>query len=167
MSTLRLLWVACVIAALHSTGLAQLGDPLDLGVRVKEAEVIVVGKLQPEYTVSKHLSGGHVEIEQVLLGTVTTNKPLTVQYACDERFIPGMISSTHTINRTNKYICFLNSGPAAQGSNRTVVLVPVGKRRLACDGFELLTGRALEETKNLIAERTKKEGNRLTNGSSQ
>ena len=122
---------------------------------MKEANLIVVGKLQPDYTVSKNLSGGHVAIEQVLLGKAATNKPLMVQYATDERFIPGILSSAHTISRTNSYICFLKSGPALQGSNSTLVVVPVGKSRLACNGFELLTDRTLKDTKDLLAERTK------------
>jgi hypothetical protein len=155
MSTMRFLLVSCAILALQSTGLPQSGDLLSLEEKVKEANLIVVGKLQPQNTVSKHLSGGHVEIEQVLLGTVATNKPLVVQYATDELFIPGIFSRTHAISRTNKYICFLTNGPAIQGSESALVSVPVGKRRLASNGFELLTDGTLKVTKSLIVERNK------------
>jgi hypothetical protein len=155
-STIRLLWVLCVVLPLQSTGLSQSDEPLDLKERVREANLIVVGKLSAEYTVGKNLNGGFVEIEQVLLGTVATNKPLTVQYAWDESFIPGIFSRAHTMSRTNKHICFLTNSPATQGSESTGVSVPVGKRRLASNGFEFLTDATLKETKSLIVERNRK-----------
>src|SRR5882724_3318586 len=98
MSTMRSLWVLCVILALQSTALPQSGEPLDLEERVREATLIVVGKLLPLNDVSKYLSGGEVEVEQVLLGATATNKPMAVEYA---KFIPGMFSSTHVISTTN------------------------------------------------------------------
>ena len=156
MSTLRLLWVPCIIVGLQSAALPQSGDPLGLEERVKEADLIVVGKLHPLSTISRHSNSGRVEIEEVLLGAASTNKPLEVQYATDERFIPGHASSTHAISRTNKYICFLASRPVTNGPNTAPVVVPVGKGEYACNGFELLTDKALAKTRDLIAERNKK-----------
>src|SRR5882672_1359237 len=162
MSTMRSLWVLCVIFALQSTTLPQSGEPLDLEERVREATLIVVGKLRPVNDVSKYLSGGDVEIEQVLLGAAATNKPMAVEYANDERFIPGMFSSTHVISKTNKYICFLTLLPTRMSTNNTLVAAPVGKGRLACNGFELLTDRALKEVEGLIEKRNKRKGNAPT-----
>jgi hypothetical protein len=163
MSTMRSLWVLCVIFALQSTALPQGGEPLDLEERVREATLIVVGKLRPVNDVSKYLSGGEVKVEQVLLGATATNKPMAVEYAN----FPGMFSNTHVFSETNKYICFLTLVPTRMSTNNTLVGVPVGKGRLACNGFELLTDRAFKEVEGLIEKRNKRKGNAPAKGLSQ
>jgi hypothetical protein len=156
MNPVRALLISCVLCTLQTTALSQERDPLPLQDRVAEAELIVLGTLHPK-VVSKPQSIGDLDVERVLLGTARTNTVLTVRYASDERFFPGIFSTTHHISPTNRYICFLVKADVARGSTNSPVFRPVGTGRgYAADGFELATEKVLQETLELIADRNKK-----------
>jgi hypothetical protein len=129
---------------------------MPLARRVREAKLIVVGTLQGSVTVSKHQDSSIVQIENVLFGSAPTNKVLLVWYARDRRLPSGMASSTHQINPTNRYICFLTFDRSAQRTKDTFQTRAIGKGHYAHNAFELATDEALTQVVTLIAERKKK-----------
>jgi len=144
--------------ALPINGIPQEQHPLPLETRVKEAKLIVIGRFKAYYTQSRIHNTGHVEIEEILFGTVSTHKTVMVDYSTEGHFIPGIASSTHRINSTNKYtnryICFLTNPSTTRSSNSPPEMTIVGGT--ACNGFESVTEKALQDTKALIAERNNK-----------
>jgi hypothetical protein len=152
----RYFLILCIWFARPMIVLSQERDPLPLEDRVKEAKLIVVGKLRGYVTISKHQDSSWVDVEEVLSGIGPTNKTLLVWYSTDRQFIPGIASSTHHVTPTNRYICFLTCDQNTQSSSNTFQARAVGKWRYAHDAFELATEKALKEVRDCIEERNKK-----------
>ena len=111
---------------------------------------MVIGRIKPSI-LSKNSNTGYIEIEQILFGTVSTNKTVLVGYATDGHFIPGIFSITHRLDPTNRYICFLTNYAATPSPTSPPEMRVVGQARLACDGFELATEQAVRNSRALIA----------------
>jgi hypothetical protein len=123
-------------------------QPMSLSNRVAQAELIVVGKVSAPATESRFSNASEITVEQVLYGSVPTNRTLVVWFAATRLFVPGLTGS-----RTNRYICFLVRGAEHHDTPDTFEMLPVGPRRWAHNGFELATVQALDEVCKLIAER--------------
>jgi len=129
-------------------------QPMSLSNRVAEAEFIAVGRVSGALTESRFSNYSDISIEQVLYGSVPTNKTLVAWYATTPLLIPGVASTTHSVSPTNRYICFLVRGSGDRDSPDRFVMTPVGPRRWAHNGFELATTHALDAVRKLVAERS-------------
>lgn len=153
MNGMRYAIVLCMWVVLGAFAQAQ--EPMPLERRVREAKLIVVGKLQGTVTISKHKDSSIVEIEKVLLGSVPTNKVLLVWYAGSRLLTPGIASSTHQISPTNSYICFLTFDHSPKAKTDTFHTHAIGKGHYAHNGLQLATEEALKQVVSLIGERHK------------
>jgi hypothetical protein len=138
------------------TAFAQAQEPMPLARRVREAKLIVVGKLQGTVTVSKHQDSSIVQVDKVLFGSAPTNKVLLVWYAGGRQLTPGIASSTHQISQTNRYICFLTFAHSRQPATDTFQARAIGKGHYAHNAFELATEGAMKEVATLIEKKGKK-----------
>jgi hypothetical protein len=149
------LYFLCIFLVVSSGSIARGQEPLHLADRVREAKLIVVGKLHPYVTVSRNQDSSTIEVEEVLFGAAPTNKTLMVWYQSDRLFTPGIASSTHHVSPTNHYICFLTYDGETQSVSGAVRMLAIGKRRYAHDAFEVATEATLKDVVDLIAERNK------------
>lgn len=151
----RVALVLCIWLA-GLTAFAHAQESMPLSRRVQESKLIVIGKLQGSVTISRHQDSSTIQIEKVLFGSIRTNRVLLVWYATDRQFTPGIVSSTHQISPTNRYICFLTFDHSKQPKTDTIQAHAIGKGHYAHNAFEPATDTALKEVATLIAERSKK-----------
>ena len=124
--------------------------------RVGQARLIVVGKFGPPGNTGRRTTTS-VKIEQVLLGSVPTNKTLQVSYTGTGRLIPEIMSRTHSPKPGSRWIFFLTDEDVKQPPGTNYFTRAVGQYQYAHDGMELATEEALKQVKDLIAKKRKEE----------
>ena len=137
------------VVGLLTFGARAQTEPYPQGVeeRVKQATLIVVGKLRDVQDLGRHRSSCRVEVEQVLLGAIPTNKAtLIVSYTPTGRFWPSRASKT----KDESYLCFVTDAGVEQDSQGKHLTRAVGQSRYAHDAFELATEKQVWYVKYLI-----------------
>jgi hypothetical protein len=130
-------------------------DPrMPLFNRVSEATLIVVGKLGPPGSNGKHVTTSF-RVEEVLFGSLPTNKTLFVSYSSTGWLIPDVASRTDTPKASSRWIVFLTDQGVKQRETTNYYTRAVGPYGYAHDGFALAKEKTLEQVREMIARRQK------------
>jgi hypothetical protein len=126
---------------------------MSLEERVNQSELIVVGKLGRNIYMSGNNYRGPIQIEEVLLGTVPTNKVLHAYYKATLWLIPRIAAGNGIKpDKDASWILFLN-GDVNQPSGSNYLASVVGEKHYAQDGLVLAEKKTIKQVKALISKK--------------
>lgn len=128
---------------------------MSLSERAANSTLVVVGTLGVSASMGGRSATAQVKVEEVLFGSIPTNKTLFVSYRYTSLLIPEAASRIGPVKRGSRWILFLTDKDEGQRGGTNYYTRAVGPHMYAHDGFELATPEALEKVRALLAGRTR------------